>query len=206
MREAVSTEERLIATLRYFPVGQNYEDLKFSCAISSQLLRKIIPQTCWGICKTLKDEYLKFPDTEEKWQSIANYFQTLWQFNNCLGAIDGKHVQIVKSANSNSYFYNYKGTFSVVMLAIVNKLNIPNPTMPEGTNLQLPYAFVGDQVFPLMENLMKPYPDKNFSRQEKILNYRLSRVQRVIENAFGIMPSVFRIFHSVIGIDINVGM
>ena len=150
-------------------------------------------------------------------------FQSLWQFNNCLGAVGGKRVQIAKPANSGSYYFNYKETFSIVMLAyngrisdggflqetafyhklINKKLNLPNPTTPERTNLQLPYAFVGDQAFSLMENLMKPYPDKNLTKEEKIFNYRLSRARRVVENAFGIMASVFRVFHSVISADVK---
>ncbi|CAH1979165.1 unnamed protein product [Acanthoscelides obtectus] len=59
MREAVSSRERLIATLRYLATGKSVEDLKFSCAISPQLLGKIIPETCWALFMTLKNEYLK---------------------------------------------------------------------------------------------------------------------------------------------------
>lgn len=59
MRESVSAEERLIATLRYLATGQNYEELKFSCAISPQLLGRIIPETCWAIYKALKEEYIQ---------------------------------------------------------------------------------------------------------------------------------------------------
>ena len=59
MREAVPAEERFIATLRYLATGRSYEDLKFSCAISPQLLRNIIPETCWAIYEALKGEYLR---------------------------------------------------------------------------------------------------------------------------------------------------
>lgn len=181
--------------------------------------------------------FFQFPSSEEEWRSIANDFEELWQFKNCIGAIDGKHVQIAKPANSGSYYYNYKGTFSVVLMAIVNakyefimvhtgtngrisdggvlqettfyqklvhkRLNLPNSTTVEGTNLVLPYVFIGDQAFPLAENLMKPFPDKDLRREEKIYNYRLSRARRVVENSFGIMASVFRVFHSVICIDVH---
>lgn len=38
----------------------------------------------------------------------------------CLGAIDGKHVLLRKPANSGSTFFNYKRTFSIQLLAIVD--------------------------------------------------------------------------------------
>lgn len=59
MRESISAEERLVATLRFLATGRSYEDLKFSCAISAQALGKIIPEMCWAIYQVLRGEYLK---------------------------------------------------------------------------------------------------------------------------------------------------
>lgn len=62
-----------------------------------------------------------FPDlTEARWKDIAEGFYKRWQFPNCIGAIDGKHVRLRKPALSGSLFYNYKNFFSVVLLAIVD--------------------------------------------------------------------------------------
>lgn len=83
-------------------------------------------------------------------------------------------------------------------------LNLPDATsIPNENQYVLPYTFIGDQAFPLMANLMKPYPDKHITREEKIFNYRLSRARRVVENAFGILASRFRVFLSPITIDVQ---
>ncbi|XP_072143454.1 uncharacterized protein [Dermacentor andersoni] len=62
---------------------------------------------------------MKAPSTSE-WAQIADGFTAQLQFPNCLGAVDGKHVAIVAPRNSGSLYYNYKGTFSVVLMAVVD--------------------------------------------------------------------------------------
>jgi hypothetical protein len=64
--------------------------------------------------------YFQFPNNEQEWRKAAEEFKVKWHFDTCCGAIDGKHVNIVKPPNSGSYYSNYKGKFSIVLFAIVN--------------------------------------------------------------------------------------
>lgn len=47
-------------------------------------------------------------------------FSTLWNYPNCLGALEGKHFTIQAPAKSGSLYFNHKKTFSVVLLALVD--------------------------------------------------------------------------------------
>ncbi|XP_071054722.1 putative nuclease HARBI1 [Onthophagus taurus] len=233
MREAISPKQRLFATLRYLTSGLTYEGLKFETAIAAQTLGKIIIETCDAIIKVLK-KYIKLPQSENEWRAVSKDFETKWNFPLCLGAIDGKHIHIFKLPGTGSYYFNYKHSFSIVLMGIVNanyeflivdvgangrvsdagvfsntffykklvekNLGLPEPENLPLTNTKVPCVFVGDDAFPLLENLMKPFSKRNLTKEEKIYNYRVSRSRRIIENAFGILASRFRILLSQINL------
>jgi len=51
---------------------------------------------------------------------ISNDFGEQWNFHHVIGALDGKHCVIDPPLQSGSMFYNYKGDYSVVLLALVD--------------------------------------------------------------------------------------
>jgi hypothetical protein len=60
------------------------------------------------------------PRSANEWNEIADGFTSRWNFPHCVGALDGKHVVLVKPRKSGSVFLNYKYTFSIVLMAIVD--------------------------------------------------------------------------------------
>lgn len=99
--------------------GDSHMTISFSYRLGHTTVNKIVKETCKIIVDQLMSEVL--PEmTTEMWKAVAEDFWLLWNFSNCLGALDGKHVVIEAPLNSGSLFFNYKSTFSIVLLALVN--------------------------------------------------------------------------------------
>ena len=136
---------------------------------------------------------------------------------------------IQRPENTVGEFYNYKGTKSIVLMAIVdanycfiyvnigcqgrisdggvfsytefyrklqnNDLYLPQDEALPDRTIPVPYTLVADDAFPLTRHTMKPHTtDLNKGSPKRVFNYRLSRTRRIVENAFGLLASVFRIF------------
>jgi hypothetical protein len=57
---------------------------------------------------------------KEEWKRIQEAFKAKQNLPNCCGAIGGKHCQIKCPDSSCSEFYNYKGTYSIILFALVD--------------------------------------------------------------------------------------
>ena len=79
----------------------------------------IVPRVCSIIWETMVDEQMP-PPTEDDWREIESGFRRKWNFPNCCGALDGKHVALRKPADTGSLYFNYKNHFSVVLMALVD--------------------------------------------------------------------------------------
>ncbi|KAI8432775.1 hypothetical protein MSG28_013734 [Choristoneura fumiferana] len=236
--DVIPPDMRLGATLRYLATGDSYTSLMYQLRISKQQLSELVPEVCMALYKSLKNLYLKMPSTEAEWRRISAGFNSRWNFPHGIGALDGKHVIMEAPANTGSLYYNYKKTFSIVLLAMAdydynfiyidvgsqgrisdggvfqnsslsralnsNTLGLPTDEPLPGEEVNLPYVILADAAFPLSHHIMKPYSgDHEQGSPERIFNYRLSRARRIIENTFGILASVFRVFKKPLTVEVK---
>lgn len=206
---------------RYLASGDSFKSLEYGCRVGHGTVSRIVTDVCDAIWTRLQP--LKMPDpSAEHLKMCAQQFKSKWQFDHCIAAIDGKHILIKAPPNSGSSFFNYKKSFSIVLLALVDAdykfLQIDvgakgrfsdggifassfiGQRLKSGENLPedeplyeggepMPYVAVGDEAFPLLKHVMRPYPGRNLQKNEAIFNYRLSRARRIVENAFGILSA-----------------
>ncbi|CAK1588656.1 unnamed protein product [Parnassius mnemosyne] len=85
-----------------------------------------------------------------------------------------------------------------------SELNLSQPDFLPLKEEKTPYVFGADSAFVLTVDIMKPYPgNHNKGTKERVFNYRLSRARRMVENAFGILSSVFRVLRKPILLQLN---
>ncbi|KAJ8950357.1 hypothetical protein NQ314_007892 [Rhamnusium bicolor] len=89
------------------------------------------------------------------------------------------YIDVGTNGRANDAIVFAKSTFNEALQQ--NLLNIP----AEG-------VFVFDDSFPLRTNILKPYSSaKDLIGTQLVVNYRLSRGRRVVENSFGILDLEF---------------
>ncbi|KAH7933303.1 hypothetical protein HPB49_011259 [Dermacentor silvarum] len=85
-------------------------DAAMAFRVRLETAREAVHLTCSVLWEVLSPVYM--PPTED-WRDIASGFSSRWQFPNCLGAVDGKHVEIRCPRKAGSLYFNYKGTYSI---------------------------------------------------------------------------------------------
>ena len=91
-------------------------NLQLCICVSLRIILKHNVQTSYNF----KMYCLQVPHSQQDWESIAASLDAKWQFSNCIGTMDGKHIALKAPATSGSTFYNYKLFDSIVLMAVVD--------------------------------------------------------------------------------------
>lgn len=99
--------------------GESYRSLAFQYRVSHSWISAIIKEVSTAIMKTMLQLVIPLPK-DDQLKRISNQYLLRWNFPNCVGAIDGKHIRMKAPINSGSLYYNYKEFYSMVLLAVVD--------------------------------------------------------------------------------------
>ncbi|KAK3920483.1 Protein ALP1-like [Frankliniella fusca] len=119
MREALPSRLRLGLTLMYLVQWDSTQSPHDEFRVGKSSTHLIIGETCKAIWLRLQPIFLPVP-TGEDLKRMAEEFLERWQLPNCFGAVDGRHMRIKAPPLPGSQYFNYKGFFSIVLLAVVD--------------------------------------------------------------------------------------
>ena len=105
-------------TIRFLATGETFRSLSYQFRISERTISYIIEQVTKAIAHYVGKYYIKTPSSQQQWLEISEIFNSRWNFPNCIGAVEGKHELITPPPGTGSEFFNYKKTFSVILLAV----------------------------------------------------------------------------------------
>jgi len=216
---------------RFLSTGASYAALADSFRLGISAVHYIIKEVCEAIWKTTAPLHMPVPTTEML-LATSNEFYLMWNFPNCVGSIDGKHIRLKCPSNAGTMYYNYKRYYSIVLQGLAdaryrfiaveigaygkqsgggifrhsslyqllssNNFNIPNARKLPLSDVELPFVILGDEAYPLLSYLMRPYPRRQLTESRRLFNYRLSRGRRAVESAFGILAGKWRILNKPI--------
>lgn len=99
--------------------GEAFSDLATRFRIGATSLRMYVMQTVLAIVEEITP--IVMPKLQkEDWLKISKTFLQRWNFPMCLGATDGKHVDMFCPPNSGSENFNYKKRFSINLMGLVD--------------------------------------------------------------------------------------
>ena len=90
----------------FLATGNSYNTLATRFRVGMSTIQKVVNATCAAIWDELQEGYMPVPDINH-WHHSEQGFCTKWNFPNCIGAIDGKHV-VMQAPNKSGSLY-YKG-------------------------------------------------------------------------------------------------
>ena len=205
--DSIEPAKKLALTLRYLATGTDFSDLAHLFRVGKSSVRRIIGDVTEAIAThTFFKSLVKFPSTGEEFYRISRDFFDMFQFPECIGAVDDTHVKIQKPRVDPSSYFDYKKDYSVHLQAVCDSrtrvlfyhIGAPGKNNDGGVaemsgfndllrsgRIPEKYHIVGDPAFALHQNLLNRYPGLHLLAWEKRYNYRQSRCRMIVESLFG---------------------
>ncbi|XP_046672970.1 protein ALP1-like isoform X2 [Homalodisca vitripennis] len=117
VKQPIECDEKLLITLRYLATGASFRSLSFTFRIGASTVSKIVIETEKQLWNVLQPIHMLVP-TSDTFLRTSQEFYNIWNFPNCIGCIDVKHVRIISPPHSGTMFYNYKKFYSIALQGV----------------------------------------------------------------------------------------
>lgn len=113
MRSPVDVETQVALTLYYLSDEGRLRKAANAFGLSRSCASIVIRRVAHAITTFLGPRYIKLPQTEADVNDKVTNFFNLYSIPQCLGAIDGTHIEIKQPTFNSSDYINRKGRFSL---------------------------------------------------------------------------------------------
>lgn len=113
-KNTISVQRRVLLTLYYLGQGGNFRAIANQFGIAVSTVSVIVRQVTSAINTYLLPDLIKFPTSEEQISATMKTFR----FPNCVGAIDGSHINIKRPSVYPTDYYNRKGNYSILIQGV----------------------------------------------------------------------------------------
>lgn len=118
LRKSIPVETQIAVALYYLADEGRYRKAANAFGISRASVCHIIKRVTKAIVQILGPEYLAMPKSAEGVKYLVENFKKIHRFPNCIGAVDGTHIEIRKPSTNATDFINRKGRTSLNVQAL----------------------------------------------------------------------------------------
>ena len=113
-------------------------------------------------------KYIKLPSNKKETEELVGQFFSAHKIPQCLGAIDGTHIEIKQPSTNPTDYINRKGRYSLNVQATCDYkysfIDLKKQIIDE--KAPIPVFLLGDPAYPLLPYLMKEYANGGATTQE----------------------------------------
>jgi hypothetical protein len=111
---------KVAITLRFLATGHSFRSLAYEFRVAHNTISLLVRDVLEAIVDEFALEVVDTPSNPDAWRVVSDQFGTRWNLPHACGALDGKHIAIKAPGDSGSLYHNYKGFFSIILLALVD--------------------------------------------------------------------------------------
>lgn len=113
MRDPVEVERQVALTLYYLADEGRMRKTANAFGLSRSCVSIVVRRVARAICEHLGPRYIRLPSTEEEVEEKTHHFYSRFNFPQCLGAVDGTHIDIKQPCKNSTDYINRKHRFSL---------------------------------------------------------------------------------------------
>nr|XP_033946564.1 protein ANTAGONIST OF LIKE HETEROCHROMATIN PROTEIN 1-like [Pseudochaenichthys georgianus] len=118
-RECVPVCKKIAIALWKLATNSEYRTISHLFGVGRSTVCCCVHEFCSSVVTLLLPEFMPWPNSE-KLKEMALFFERRWGVPQCVGAVDGSHIPILRPEEHHNEYFNRKGWHSLVLQGVVD--------------------------------------------------------------------------------------